>query len=76
MFPVTGCLVNIGCLHLDTKSAIVFADVVHTPFYQEDEDRTVRLSVSFAAMLGSDGIKNLIGMAAFQVVLFTFMPRR
>lgn len=76
MFPVTGCLVSIGCLHISTKSAIVCSDVVHTPFCQEDEDQTGRLSVSFAATLGSEGIKKLIVLIAFQIVLIVFMPMR
>lgn len=76
MFPVAGCLVSTGCLHIRTKSAIVCSDVVHTPFSQEDEDQTRRLSVSFAAMLGSEGIKKLIVLIAFQIVLIGFMPMR
>lgn len=57
MFPVTGCLLSIDCLHTDTESAIVCSDIVHLPFCQEDEDQTGRLSVAFAAMLGSESIK-------------------
>lgn len=74
MFPVTGCLVSIGCLHVGTKSAIVCSDVVHIAFCQEDEDQTGRLFVSFAAMLGSEEIKYLIVSIAFQIVLIWFMP--
>jgi len=76
MFPVTGCLVSIACLHIGTKSAIVCSVVVRIPFSQEDEDQTRRLSVSFAAILESEGIKNLIVLIAFQIVLIGFMPVR
>lgn len=74
MFPVTGCLVSIGCLHIGTKSAIVCSDVVHIPFCQEDEDQTGRLSVSFAAMLWSEGVKNSLSWLHFRLFCLGLCP--